>query len=103
MARVQYKFALRRLAEAFPELELPAKLHEGLRASEVPTRPCPCGAGQLAQWPWMLQTASLGFCPGAVAETESGYKHICGRHIWEKMCWRNEWVEAWPGGKWLDC
>ena len=102
MARVQYKFALRRLAEAFPELELPAKLYEWLRASEVPTRPCPCGAGQLAQWPWMLQTASLGFCPGAVAETESGYKHICGRHIWEKMCWRNEWVEAWPGGKWLD-
>ena len=30
-----YKCALRRLAEAFPELEHPAELHKGLHASEM--------------------------------------------------------------------
>ena len=63
-AKPQYKIALRKLAEAFTELELRAGLHEGLHAHEQRTRPCPCGAGQLARWPWALQPASLGFCPG---------------------------------------
>ena len=25
------------------------------------TRPCPCGLGALAMWPWVVQTAQLGF------------------------------------------
>ena len=48
VARVRYKHALRKLAEAFPELEIPAGLSAGLHASEQGTRPCAlplwCGA-----------------------------------------------------------
>jgi len=65
LARVRYRHALRRLAKAFPELEVPVpELCAGLQADQQCTRPCPCGAGLLAKWPWVLQTPQLGFCPG---------------------------------------
>ena len=88
VARVGYKHALRKLAEAFPELEIPAGLYAGLHASEQVTRPCPCGAGRLARWPWVLQTKALGFCSGAWLNPDCPD----GRHDWEDICWRNEWI-----------
>ena len=96
VARVRYKHALRKLAEAFPELELPAGLYAGLHASEQVTRPCPCGAGRLARWPWVLQTKALGFCPGAVVAEDPDSPD--GRHDWEDICWRGEWIGKWPYG-----
>ena len=50
VACVEPKHAMRRLHESFPGLE--EKHH---------TRPCPCGRGALAVWPWVVQTAQLGF------------------------------------------
>ena len=65
VARVRYLYALRRLAKAFPELEVPVpELCAGLQAALQCTRPCPCGVGLLARWPWVLQTTGLGFCSG---------------------------------------
>ena len=95
LAKVQYKYALAKLAAAFPLLEIPvAKLYAGLPAQQQRTRPCPCGAGRLARWPWVLQTDDLGFCPG-VELREFVY---CGKHSWEFTCWRRERITAWPGG-----
>ena len=95
LAKVQYKHSLSKLAAAFPLLEVPvAKLYAGLPAQQQRTRPCPCGAGRLPQWPWVLQTEDLGFCPGAVLREDV----ICGKHIWEDICWQGEWIQAWPGG-----
>ena len=45
------------------------------------TRPCPCGRGALTMWPWVVQTAQLGFCQCPMAD-------------WERICWRSEWIEA---------
>ena len=87
LAKVQYKHSLSKLAAAFPLLEVPvAKLYAGLPAQQQRTRFCPCGAGRLPQWPWVLQTEDLGFCPGAVLREDV----ICGKHIWEDICWRGE-------------
>ena len=69
VACVKYKHALRRLKAKFPEAE------------EHHTRPCPCGHGALAMWPWMVQTAELGFCN-------------CWMASWELVCWRSEWIRA---------
>ena len=56
LARVEHRFALRRLQESFPDLEAgPLLAH----ASQHRTRPCPCGRGALAVWPWVVQTAQL--------------------------------------------
>ena len=77
-ARLTYKFALRRLKEAFPELEV-EPCHRLAHASEHPTRPCPCGAGVLPKWPWVVQTVGLGFCG-------------CEMAGWEQICWRGEWI-----------
>lgn len=55
--QVPYRQALRRLAQAFPELELRVlELVDGVRAAEHNSRPCvplwPCGHGRLAhEWP----------------------------------------------------
>ena len=97
MARVRYKYALLRLAAAFPEFEVPvAELCAGLNASEQQTRPCPCGVGQLPRWPWVVQTARLGFCPGCWDEVDGSYEEHCS---FEMVHWRNEWIDAWPGCK----
>ena len=86
-ARVRYKYALRKLSAAFPELDTPVMdMCAGLHASQQRTRECPCGAGLLAQWPWVLQTVDLGFCG-------------CEKADWEQICWRTEWISAWPGAK----
>ena len=77
IACVKHKHALRRLHERFPELECPVQAH----ASQYPTRPCPCGHGKLAKWPWVVQTARLGFC-----DCEMGW--------WELLCWRGEFNTA---------
>ena len=52
LACVAHKHALRRLREAFPEVPACPIAH----ASQHPTRPCPCGRGALAMWPWVVQT-----------------------------------------------
>jgi hypothetical protein len=56
---------------------------EGQRAASagLPTRPCPCGGGVLPKWPWVVQTAGLGFCG-------------CDMAGWELTCWRAEWIMA---------
>ena len=70
LACVKHKHALRRLREAFPEV-----------TGEQHTRPCPCGRGALAMWPWVVQTKKLGFCD-------------CWMAGWERVCWRSEWIKA---------
>ena len=35
----------------------------------------------LAMWPWVVQTAQLGFCD-------------CNMAGWELTCWRCEWIAA---------
>ena len=47
------------------------------------TRPCPCGRGALAKWPWVVQQDHLGFCD-------------CWMASWEIQCWRSEWIKAGP-------
>ena len=70
IAYVEHKWALRRLREAFLEV-----------SGEHHTRPCPCGRGALAMWPWVVQTKQLGFCD-------------CWMAGWELNCWRHEWIRA---------
>ena len=86
VARAQYKLAIRKLARAFPDLDIPAAgLTAGLHAREQETRSCPCGAGLLPRWPWVPVDARLGFCPGAViGEKPNSYscgKHSLGNHL----------------------
>ena len=76
-ALLSHKHALRRLRKSFPEV-----------AEEHHTRPCPCGRGALAQWPWVAQTAQAGFCE-------------CWMAGWELTNWRSEWIAAgYPGLAW---
>ena len=70
IACVRHKHTLRRLHAAFPEV-----------GEEHHTRPCPCGRGALAVWPWVVQTAQLGYCE-------------CWMAGWELTCWRGEWIQA---------
>ena len=101
VAKVKYKHALRQLAEAFPELQIPAGLHAGLDASEQETRPCPCGTGLLSRWPWVLQTAALGFGPSAAVDgvsDDAATADIQGKHDWEMISWRSEWISSAPDG-----
>jgi len=61
--RIQYKRMLKRLSEAFPELELQvAQLLEGVRADEHNSCACPCGTGRIPQWPWVAAMPGKGFC-----------------------------------------
>ena len=71
VACVKHKHAMRRLWEAFPEVS----------GEESHRRPCPCGHGALAMWPWVVQTAQQGFCE-------------CDMASWERTCWRSEWIKA---------
>ena len=70
VALVRYKHAFRRLRESFPEVD-----------EEHGRRPCPCGHGALPMWPWVVQTAGLGYCE-------------CDMATWERICWRSEWERA---------
>ena len=70
VACLRHKQKLRRLRESFPEAD-----------EEHHTQPCPCGRGALAVWPWVVQTAQLGFCE-------------CWMACWERTCWRSEWIAA---------
>ena len=89
LARARYKHALRKLAKAFPELEvLVPELCAGLQANQQCTRPCPCGAGHLAKWPWVLQTPQLGFCPGGEWGEDDDEVTTQGKHDWEVISWR---------------
>ena len=89
LARARYKHALRKLAKAFPELEvLVPELCAGLQADQQCTRPCPCGAGHLAKWPWVLQTPQLGFCPGGEWGEDDDEVTTQGKHDWEVISWR---------------
>ena len=49
IAWVEHKHALRRLRESFPEV-----------GEEHHTRPCPCGRGALAVWPWVVADGATG-------------------------------------------
>jgi hypothetical protein len=81
LARVKCRFALRRFQESFPELDPRPSDVFCTHASQQLTRPCPCGSGVLARWPWVVQTMGLGFCD-------------CGMASWELTCWRSEWIKA---------
>ena len=105
VARVKYMHALRRLAAEFPELKIPAGLHAGVDASGQETRPCPCGAGLLPRWPWVLQTVSLGFCPSndidwSKSTDDKATADAEDVHFRELCTWRSVWIMAAPGG---DC
>ena len=76
-ACVKHKHAIRRLQHAHHEVGPCSVAH----ASQHDTRPCPCGRGVLARWPWVAQTAQMGFCD-------------CGMAGWERTCWRSEWIGA---------
>ena len=78
---VKHKHAMRRLREAFPEV-----------TDEPPhTRPCPCGRGALAMWPWVVHTVQGGFCDW----------RECVMARWELTNWRCEWIGAGaPGLRW---
>ena len=71
LACVKHAHALRRLRRAFPEF-----------SEERQTRPCPCGRGELAMWPWVAHTAQAGFCD----------HRACSMARWELTCWRSEWI-----------
>jgi len=79
LALVNHKQALRRLRKSFPDVEVCPLAHTS--HTQHQTRPCPCGRGVLARWPWVVQTAQLGFCG-------------CKMAGWELTCWRIEWVNA---------
>ena len=89
VASVKYKFATRRLLQEFPEL---APFPMVAPASEHDTRPCPCGRGVLAKWPWVVQNDRLGFCAG----------RGCAKGEWELGCWREEWIQAGAPGRHSD-
>ena len=78
------KWGLRKLEWEFPELDVGPML---THASQHHTRQCPCGRGVLAKWPWVVQTADLGFCD-------------CDMASWELICWRSEWIARWPKLGW---
>ena len=76
-ARAKYNLELRRLEDCFPEYAVRALAMA--HASQHHTRPCPCGRGCLARWPWVVQTAAQGFCD-------------CDMAFWERTCWRCDWL-----------
>ena len=77
VACVRHKHAMRWLRDLFPEV-----------GEEHHTRPCPCGRGALAMWPWVVQTKQLGFCD-------------CDMASWERICWRTEWIRVgYPSLRW---
>ena len=73
VARLEYQWAMSQLQdqELCPD-PCPMFAH----ASQQHTRPCPCGLGVLAKWPWVIHSAELGFCTCEMAE-------------WELICWRD--------------
>ena len=72
--RGAYKHALRRLARAFPDMDVHPE-----KDGRPQQRPCPCcGSGVLPRWPWALPQ---GFCECVLAEDE-----------WD--AWREEWEAA---------
>ena len=84
LACVKHKHAVRQLREAFPEIgTCPSLAH----ASQHETRPCPCGRGVLARWPWVVHGAQLGFCD---------HRECCMAR-WELNCWRWEWISRLHG------
>lgn len=77
--RIQYRRMLKRLSEAFPELELQIpQLLEGVRADEHNSRACQCGTGRLPQWPWVTALPGKGFCECS----EASYYIGCARSDW---------------------
>eukprot|EP00966_Prymnesium_polylepis_P001927 43797-Prymnesium_polylepis.1 len=72
-ARAKYNLELRRLQDNFPDYAVRALAMA--HASQHHTRPCPCGHGCLARWPWVVQTAAQGFCD-------------CDMAFWERTCSR---------------
>jgi len=76
VACVKHEHAVRRLREAFPEVD---SCPVTCTARRRDTRSCPCGRGVLARWPWVVQTAQLGFC-------------ACDMASWELTCWRSDWL-----------
>ena len=84
--RIQYRRMLKRLSEAFPELELQIpQLLEGVRADEHNSRACQCGTGRLPQWPWVTALPGKGFCEcseasyyiGCAVRGQIGFHQIC--------------------------
>lgn len=78
IACIKHKHAMCRLVNSFPEIAS----QEHLR------RPCPCGHGALAVWPWVVQAGQSGICE-------------CDMASMEFTCWRCEWIAAgWPNLAW---
>lgn len=87
-ARKKYAYAIRVLQETYPELQPGPADVALLNVSRQESRPCACGHGHLARWPWVVQHDSLGFCD-------------CNMAIYELCAWRSEWIQAGaPGLAW---
>ena len=71
LACVKHRHELHRLREAFPDVEpCPLRCTQGCTTHS---------RGVLARWPWVAQTAQLGFC-------------ACKMASWERTYWRYEWL-----------
>ena len=75
---LDYKYALRALAKAYPKFEFgwANPLDTTAEADDVKTVPCACGmGGRVAPWPWLLQPHTHGFCsaPYCSKVTEERY------------------------------
>ena len=91
VALVRYKHALHKLHVALADCKegLPEVTPKLLKASQHNSEPCSCGQGRRGSWPWMVQTAGLGFCQSEVCvyeeiETRS---MLVERTVGNKFAW----------------
>ena len=84
-----YKLALRRLRDRLPPKlaeYCPEELVKGMRVEQVHTVLCVCGEGRVAQFPWVPQLESLGFCNcDASWDAEDGVQRMRGRIVHESI------------------
>ena len=81
LATIKYKYSLRRLDKRYPNIQFhrgPDRRRDTTEvATEVNSRPCPCGKGRKGRVPWHLQLATHGYCK------------ICMKRVWLERC---DWV-----------
>ena len=62
-ATIAYKYALRRLGKAYPEITFKGVSTDSTAvARDDNSRLCRCGEGRAGMWPWQLQWHTRGFC-----------------------------------------
>ena len=62
-ATIAYKYALRRLGKAYPEITFEGVSTDSTAvAGDDNSKLCQCGEGRAGMWPWQLQWHTRGFC-----------------------------------------